>query len=362
MDKLLLGILVMLVLVIIRNPGANPIANMYGRLFLLFYGLIIVITLFVCKWSIKYDLTGKLPLPLIPINPDPLEIGYLRGGENEVARLVTFDLIQRGYLKIIGKRVQKSPDYPKWSQLSPLEQEVFSWFDYSKQVSPICEFSVLIKIKEHVIQKHCIIYKQHLQNEQLLFTETPKAFIRYVTVLGFMIILGLGIYKLVMSILQGHSNILFLMIMGVISVINLRNMSQVPVKSPRVSQRGTNYLRQLAHTFANFKEPNINITDLDMLLPLAIFGLTALINTPFSNFIDLFNVSGSIAGRYLVSQSTSGSCESGGGCGGSGGDAGGGGGGCGGGGGGGGGGCGGGGGGGGCGGGGGGGGCGGGGS
>ena len=48
----------------------------------------------------------------IPTKPDPYEIAFLRGGENEVTRLLAFDLINRGYLRVAekGKPTGKGTD------------------------------------------------------------------------------------------------------------------------------------------------------------------------------------------------------------------------------------------------------------
>lgn len=147
MDKLLLGMQALLLVVIISNPASNPIANMYGPLFLLFYGFVIVVTLLVCRWVARQDSTANLPLPKVPTNPDPHEIAYLRGGENEVTRLVVFDLIQRGYLQVNGK-IERSPNHPNPVNLSPMEREVFSWFDKPKGASEIFH-SLSNQVKQH---------------------------------------------------------------------------------------------------------------------------------------------------------------------------------------------------------------------
>lgn len=72
----------------------NALADMYGPSFLLLYAIVIVLTLAYCGWSVsRLDATTEERLPLVPARPDPLEIAYLRGGENEVTRVAVFDLI-----------------------------------------------------------------------------------------------------------------------------------------------------------------------------------------------------------------------------------------------------------------------------
>src|SRR3712207_6649261 len=95
----------------------NPIGDMYGPHFLLLYGIVIIATLVACKLaSIWAERSMALPPLLIPSQPDPYEIAYLRGGTNEVTRLAIFDLLQRGYLEMNeepGKseqRIAQAPD------------------------------------------------------------------------------------------------------------------------------------------------------------------------------------------------------------------------------------------------------------
>ena len=66
----------------------NPIAEMYGPHFLILYGCVIGVTLLGCWWGVRSrDRTGDLLALPLPKEPDPYEIAYLRGTENEVTRL-----------------------------------------------------------------------------------------------------------------------------------------------------------------------------------------------------------------------------------------------------------------------------------
>lgn len=236
MDKFLFGVLVMLLVVVLHNPASNPIANMYGPHFLLFYGFLITVTLLVSLWSVKHDSTASLPLPLVPSNPDPYEIAYLRGGENEVTRLVIFDLVQDGYLQINQDRIERSLDYPAPIHLSAIEREVFNWFSSPRSVGEVFQSSLPVNVK-----KHCTVYEQHLLNDQLLFPITAKEIAKRVAKTGMFIILGLGGYKLLIALLKGNFNVMLLIMMGIISSIILAIISQ----PPRLSQRGQAYLKRL---------------------------------------------------------------------------------------------------------------------
>jgi uncharacterized protein (TIGR04222 family) len=316
MDKLLLGILAMLVIVVISNPIANPIANMHGPLFLLFYAFVIGVTLLVCRLSLQRDLTANLPLPLIPTNPDPLEIAYLRGGENEVTRLVVLDLIQRGYLEIDRQKIKQSINRPNVNILTSLERDVLDKFLSPRKANQIFESQLPGKVKQH-----CTVYEQRLQNEQLLSSDKASSVARRIAWKGGLIILGLGSYKLIIAAVNGRSNVMFLIIMAIISIIILMNVCKVP----RQSDRGKAYLQALQQTFEQLKNQVSNTTsnagDLNnVLLPVAVFGVSILAASPFAEFEKLFHISAATANGG-VSGGCGSSCGGGGGggCGGCGG-------------------------------------------
>ena len=75
----------------------NSIADLYGPYFLLFYAATIVTLVLASFRSVRRaDRTIELDLPKITSKVDPYEIAYLRGGENEVARVAIASLIQHG--------------------------------------------------------------------------------------------------------------------------------------------------------------------------------------------------------------------------------------------------------------------------
>jgi len=80
------------------------IDDMPGPAFLVLYGVVIVVTLISCKFWAGRDATRNLFTPPVPKDFDPLEIAYLRAGENAVAHLTVFGLLQRGYLQMIETR------------------------------------------------------------------------------------------------------------------------------------------------------------------------------------------------------------------------------------------------------------------
>ena len=116
----------------------SSIADLYGPYFLLFYAGTIVTLLVACFRSVRgVDRTIELELPRITSKVDPYEIAYLRGGENEVARVAIASLIQRGLLQITtGKRLLATTKQidrrraPLSGELTPIEARVMKWVGF----------------------------------------------------------------------------------------------------------------------------------------------------------------------------------------------------------------------------------------
>src|SRR2546427_7205998 len=101
----------------------NPITELTGPEFLLFYGIVIVVTVAFCWWRRNSsDTTASLPLPLIPECVDPYELAYLRGGENEVTRVVIVRLTELAYLCLENKKEYKNGSWQESSDKEIVQQ------------------------------------------------------------------------------------------------------------------------------------------------------------------------------------------------------------------------------------------------
>ncbi len=82
------------------------------------------------------DRSGSLDVPPVPETPDPYRIAYLRGGENEVIRLMLFDLVRRGHLEVIEtkrlalaeRRLRRSETAPEDDELTDIERRMVGCF------------------------------------------------------------------------------------------------------------------------------------------------------------------------------------------------------------------------------------------
>jgi uncharacterized protein (TIGR04222 family) len=315
--KLLFGFLAILLVVAI----AKIIADMHGPDFLLFYSVVITITLLVSVWLLQ-DPTKNQPLRLIPSEPDPYEIAYLRSEEKGVANVAVIDLIQRGYLQVSEHSISQATNHPDVSQLTPIQHQIFDWFVDSRTATEM----LLVGSLTQDLQPHCIIYQQQLQNEQLLTSVPEKARRQLIGLIGMLLILTLGGFKLVVALVNGHSNVGVLIFMGFVATCWLSNISQIP---PRLSSRGKKYLKQLEETFVQLKQKVKGEfpSEVDCNLVVAIFGVNALTGTRYDYYPKLVlpvmtkTSSSSSSGGCGSSSSCGGGCNGscGGGCGGCGG-------------------------------------------
>lgn len=265
----------------------QEIAKMYGPHFLILYGIVIALTLGISRLILRSrDQTGKLPLPPFPDNPDPYEIAYLRGGENEVTRLFIFDLIQHGYLAEADGKLVQTLDRPDSGHLSSLERVIFDYFSSERSANEVFESSGL----PERVKRECLIYENRFQQESLLCPPQRINAARRVELMGSAIVAGLGGYKLYTALSTGHSNVLFLITMGIIAIV-----IQVKISLPdRLSRLGNSYLEQLKQRYEGLKKTVIIGDDVSKpdnglsLLFVGLYGLSVLNDTQYMGINQMF--------------------------------------------------------------------------
>ena len=153
----------------------NPVADLYGPYFLLFYTIAIAVVAVACYQSIRAcDGSQEVDGPGVSPKLDPYEIAYLRGGENEVTRVAVASLIQRGLLEITDerswlKRTKKitKARQPAPGEVSAIEATVLEWSGFPATPAEIFQPQGLAPI----VRQACAAYESILEEEHLLAPE-----------------------------------------------------------------------------------------------------------------------------------------------------------------------------------------------
>ena len=307
----------------------NPLANLPGPYFLVFYGFVIAAAIIAFKIvKSKLDFTGKMPLPPIPVEPDPFEIAYLRGGANELARAATFALTQKGLIEISqnGKDIwiqQTAKANPL--RLNPIERAVFNYYSEPRKPKELFQKSGL----KEILQPFASTYEARLAAQHFLIDGATKSLIGKYSLTFAAAVAGLGGYKVIAALLNGYSNVWYLIVIGAIGSFVLLAMSN----APRLTEHGKKHLERLQLAFEKFRYASIPKNQIQnqqtattfasvdpLLLTVGIFGTAALAGTAYDDYNRAFHKSqnaqsssgGSSCGSGCGTSSDSSSCSSGG--------------------------------------------------
>jgi uncharacterized protein (TIGR04222 family) len=258
----------------------NPISLMYGPYFLVFYGVVIAVTLMGCHFILQGDVFS-LAVPEIPPQPDPYEIAYLQDGEKAVAKLACLELMQKGFLQANNNSIVRSLENANLSSLNPIEKTIFDWVYQPRTAS---DFNYDYTFTSAIAQ-HCESYKQSLETAGYSNSVAKNYLVGGVSAF---IILSLGSYKLISALSRGHHNVLFLIEIAATVILALISL---PLYN-RATGKGKRYLDNLKQTFSGLTgslkipptEPDYNTS-----LLVAIFGLDKLkASNNYQDFVNLF--------------------------------------------------------------------------
>lgn len=296
----------------------NPLASMYGPYFLVFYIIFIFMTLVI--FSIlknQLDKTRHYAMPPIPSQPDPFEIAFLRGGENELARSVVFSLTQKNLLKIIndGKtsRIYRTEAKLDKQNLSPIERTAHGWFGAARDAKEI--FGPIGLAKS--LRPYYETYEARLEQQHLIPDEEIKQKRNRIRKRAAFVVAGLGLYKISAALINGYTNIWGIIILGTIGLVVI----MVSGKLPRQTRLGKAYLERLQIAFDRLRNTNQLISSNKtsgspeeafasfdpLLLSVGVFGGAVLAGTIYDDYNQAFQRAQSTAG---VSGSCGSSCGS----------------------------------------------------
>jgi len=307
----------------------NPIANMPGPEFLIFYGVIAFGVLVIAKLMLRPgDPTHHMKTPPVPTNPDPYRIAFLRGGVNEALRLAVYNLHRQGYLQT-GDPDKKGADQTLRAtdgsqpagKLNPFEQLIR---DRTRSSTYPSELFKQVRSTEIDALKEA--YETQLLDEHLILNPKPFAEAFRIRLIATAILMGLAVYKIAIALSNGHRNVGFLIAMAAISLIILF----VGGYKRRISDLGRRYILQMQKAFGDDRQraaamandPNSDLS----LITVGVLGLAVLDGTEMAALPTLFQranaASASMAGCGGFGLGSSGCGSSG--CGGGGGGCGGG--------------------------------------
>ncbi len=244
-------------------------------------------------------------------------------------RVVILGLIQRGYLRATqspqhltvspgDERIMQAPNHPDPRHLAPLEKAVFGWFASAHAPGEVFQSSELASR----VQAYCTSYERHLRGQRLLMPPEASRSAWNIGRTGALVILGLGGYKLMVALMRGRRNVVFLIIMGLLSLLLLA----LVCRTPRLSSRGRAYMARLQLAFERLKGRAASVAtggaDPTLLLLVGLFGVGALAGTPHEYYEKMFHKSATSTGSCgggCGSCGGGGGGDGGGGCGGCGG-------------------------------------------
>ncbi len=294
----------------------NPLANLYGPYFLIFYICFIILTIIGYRvLRTRFFHTAHFAIPPIPVNPDPFEIAYLRGDTNELARAVVFSLNQKNLLKFANGE-KTSHIYPTNIEfdkrvLKPIERTALEWFGITRETKELFaqKDGLATALKSYGDTFQARLEMQNFFPDAEMTRRNNRLALK-----AFLIFGGLGAYKIAAAILGGYWNIFGIVFVTVIGLFVLG----IAAKIPRLTTLGKTYLERLQIAFERIKPSNHNplfapetvpsatFAAVDpFLLSVGVFGGAALAGTIYSDYNRAFERA------HNQSATSSGGCGSG---------------------------------------------------
>jgi uncharacterized protein (TIGR04222 family) len=251
------------------------------------------------------------PSPFNLSNIDSYLVAYLRGRENETARVAIVSLLDRGLLKAAGEKLSAVLGAMKRVP-RPLERAVLEAFTVSHKAASI--------FGDSGFRKACKGLRSELEKMGLIPDGTGRAWVVLVRFVLFVFLAGVGVAKIKIAVERGHFNVIFLVALTVVACI-----AMLKRKAPVRTRKGDKALEDLRTSFARLEdraeEIELGGASRDLVLLAAIFGLAALPAAARAEAIMLFPLTAQAAGGSCgsscgSSSSCGGSSCGGGGCGG----------------------------------------------
>lgn len=242
----------------------NPF-SLHGVQFLLFYVVLMVVTIVVLRRSMRAAETGSVPPS--PRFDDPYLIAYLRGGADEALRVATVSLTDRGLLEIqgdkVGLRRRRAADIVK----RDIEKAVAKAYATPGEGSRV--------LRDTAALQACTAYREQLETRGLLAGKAMFAQRLPAVATAAAVLLGVAGARIVEALLHGRHNLGFLAVLALISTFILWRLWR-----RRLTFAGDAALDDLKVLFKRLNDrakslkPGGESNEMAMLI--AVFGLAAL--------------------------------------------------------------------------------------
>jgi len=286
----------------------NPF-DLRGPEFLLFYAVLVIVTLLGLHWLRSMRESG--PQPMLSLQ-DPYLLACLSGGLEGVIRVGVVSLIDRGLLQVSADRmVSKGAQWHERAGQNEVEARVLEHVETPRDLQGIFKESLMLDAARK--------YEDQLRMHRLLPSDADQSFRRLLTTIGILLLAGTAFIKIVVALSRGRTNIGFLIIMAIIAVI-----VTVKVTTPHRTRIGDDYLKSVRAVFGDVRTRVASVkpggATKELMWLTALFGLGALPATvfPFAQYFRPAPAPGSAStcGSGCGSSGGDGGGSCGGGCGG----------------------------------------------
>ncbi len=215
-----------------------PLLGMQGPQFLVLYAAVSLAAFVWMRWTIRERESTETSSALRV--RDPYEIAYLRGGTPQLVQVVVLSLIRRGLLEARAGQLLKS-DFGAADAVSlPVERAVLDGCRGPTTAATLDRSAAVQAAAER--------YRSALQANGLVPTDEMRGKRRRFAMKAMFVLLAFAVVKILYALATGHSNVLLLVISGVLVVILFSALA----KDHR-TQRGDEALRNLATLFSRVK-------------------------------------------------------------------------------------------------------------
>jgi uncharacterized protein (TIGR04222 family) len=241
-----------------------------GPQFLVFYGVFALAVILALNLGRRLYETG--PMPQIEAT-DPYLFACLRGGPNEVARVATLALVDRGLLQIGGGKV-------RWTSLAQIEpgqprivQAVLRHFEHNADLASV--------MTDQTVRAVAVAdYEDELRRQRLLPDTEIRETRRTLILVAAACLIAVGGVKLAIALAAGRRNVMFLIVMMVVALVIVWKSG-----NPYRARLGEDYLGSIRAMFANLRQRAKSIQpgsgSREVLWLTALFGVAALPSAAF---------------------------------------------------------------------------------